>query len=318
MLEYELTIHNQFTGKAFELSQAATKITLSLQRKRTAGKLEFSYLGNISDIEEGNIVTFKVDSVPIFYGYLFKRSIDSKKTVNVLAYDQRRYLKAKGSYNFKNISAEQIIRQLAGEFKLKTGDLCNTGYRIPSLLCESTSIYDICEQAAEKASLAKDKVFVFDDDYGKLVLRCSDDMKQKLVIGEKGLLCDYTFSSDIENTYNQVKIARPNEKTGGADIFMHKSDPEISKWGILQYYQTVNENANDAQVNELAKNILNAMNHTTQSLSLSTIGIVGVRAGHLIQVEIRHLNMYRYLLCESVKHTFENLKHKMDLEMRVY
>ena len=43
-------------------------------------------------------------------------------------------------------------------------------------------------------------------------------MVSDVVIGDKSLLTDYTYKTDIDSqTYNSVKLARPNEETGKAD-----------------------------------------------------------------------------------------------------
>lgn len=46
-----------------------------------------------------------------------------------------------------------------------------------------------------------------------------EDMISNVMIGEKSYLLDYTYKTDIdEQTYNSIKLARPNEETGRADV----------------------------------------------------------------------------------------------------
>ena len=77
------------------------------------------------------------------------------------------------------------------------------------------------------------------------------------VLGDKSLLNDYEFKSDIDSqTYNSVKLARPNEETGRADVFVAQDSKTIAEWGLLQLYQSVDGDRNDAQMKAQAASTL--------------------------------------------------------------
>ena len=82
-----------------------------------------------------------------------------------------------------------------------------------------------------------------------LALQRPEDMISPVVIGERSLLTEYEYKTDIdEQTYNSVKLARPNEDTGRWEVVIAEDSANIGQWGLLQLYQTVDEDVNDAQM----------------------------------------------------------------------
>ena len=69
---------------------------LTLERKGTPGKLEFTVVkGPGLNFAEGDPVKLTVNGTAMFYGFVFKKKRDKGGTIDVVAYDQLRYLKNK-------------------------------------------------------------------------------------------------------------------------------------------------------------------------------------------------------------------------------
>ena len=135
------------------------------------------------------------------------------------------------------------------------------------------------------------KVFVFYDSGDGLALKEAKDLKTDIVIGDHSLMTNYTFDSSIDSqTYNSVKIARPNKETGKADVFIMKDSETIGKWGLLQLYQKVDETANDAQCQEQARVSLEYYDRVLQRLKFSALGVPSLRAGALLLVNLSDLD----------------------------
>jgi len=92
------------------------------------------------------------------------------------------------------------------------------------------------------------------DDFGKLRLSYIEFLKVGLVVdAETAESFDYSSSIDGE-TYNRIKLVRENEKTGKRDVYIAQSGDNMNKWGVLQYFDTVDENMNaSAKANALLK-----------------------------------------------------------------
>ena len=162
------------------------------------------------------------------------------------------------------------------------------------------------------------KIYVFYDGGDGLALTEASDMISGVMIGEKSYLGEYTYKTDIdEQTYNSVKLARPNEQTGRADVFIAQDSGNIEQWGLLQLYQTVDSSANDAQVKAQAAASLEFYNRRMRTLKVSSLGVPGLRAGQMVYMKVPGLgdiNLDQYVLLEKVTHTFENNFHTMEFE----
>lgn len=306
-------------GPIYEVSNCVQSVTYTTNRTGEPGKLEFTInkAGGISFFE-GDVVRFSVDGTLIFYGWIFTKSKDRWDVIDVTCYDRMRYLKASASYAFYDQTAGEIIRQIAQDFQIDVSELEDTGYKIPSLVEEEQTCLDIIEEAVQQTLLNTGKVYIFFDDGDGLSLKEAGNMISDVVIGDKSLLTDYTYKTDIdEQTYNSVKLARPNEETGRADVFVAQDSANIAKWGLLQLYQTVDGDLNDAQIKEQAESTLEYYNQRQRTLSVESLGVVGLRAGQMILMKVEALgdiSLDQFVLLEKVTHTFENNSHTMDFD----
>lgn len=315
----ELLISSRSSGQVLEVSGCAQSITYTTNRTGSPGNLKFTLIAaeNIP-FSEGDPVRFAVDGTLVFYGWVFTRSVDRWGVMEVTCYDRLRYLKASASYAFYGQTAGDIIRQIAGDLQLTVGQVAETGYAIPSLIKEDKTCLDIIGDAVNQTLLNTGVVYTFFDDGDGLALQPAGSMISNILIGEGSLLTDYAYKSDIDQqTYNSVKLARPNEETGRADVFVAMDSSTISEWGMLQLYQTVDGAVNDAQVAAQAEATLAYYNRPMKTFRVSSLGVVGLRAGQMAYLQVPavpELASGAFVLLEKVTHTFENDVHTMEFE----
>lgn len=295
------------------------EFTYTTDRTGSPGKLEFTLLKTEGiSFSEGDAVRVSVDGQLVFYGWVFTKSKDRWNVITVTCYDRLRYLKASASYAFYGQTAGDIIKQIAADFQLEVSEIENTGYKIPSLIEEEQSCLDIISDAIQQTLLNTGKIYVMFDDGKGICLKEAGNMKSNAVIGDGSLLTEYTYKTDIdEQTYNSVKLARPNESTGKADIFIAQDSNNIKRWGLLQLYQSVDEEMNAAQVKARAMTTLKYYNQRMRTLSVDSLGVLGLRAGMMVFMDIKGLgdiNLKQYVLLEKVTHTFSNDTHTMSYD----
>lgn len=318
-MKTELLIANKSSGKIWECSNSVKTVSWETNRTDSPGKLTFTIIksGDLS-FTEGDVVRFSVDGQLQFYGWVFTKSKDRWGVIDVTCYDRLRYFKANASYAFYGQTAGAIIQQIAGDLQVDVGTIASTGYAIPSLVEEDQSCLDIIGSAVQQTLLNTGDIYVFYDDGNGVALRRPEDMISNVVIGEKSLLLDYTYKTDIdEQTYNSVKLARPNKDTGMADVFMDQDSNTIAQWGLLQLYQTIDGDVNDAQVKAQAAASLQYYNRRMRTLSVESLGVPGLRAGMMVLMKVPYLgdiNLDQYVLLEKVTHTWENEIHTMKFE----
>ncbi|EGD48417.1 putative phage cell wall hydrolase [Ruminiclostridium papyrosolvens DSM 2782] len=293
------------------------EITWETSRKGVPGKLEFSVVKDeIISFQEGNLVQLMVDNKNVFKGYVFTKKRSSDQIIKVTAYDQLRYLKNKDTQVFENRTASQIIKELAGKFKLLTGAIEDTGYVIATRVEDNKTLMDMIQSALDITLQNRNKMYVLFDDFGAISLKSIDSLKLDVLI-EKSTAEDFDYTSSIDsNTYNFIKLAYDNDKTKKREIYEAIDSNNIAAWGLLQYYEKVNQNTN---AKAKADGLLKLYNKKTRNLSVSNaIGDIRVRGGCLIPVwlELGDIKVQNYMLVETVKHTFKSNEHYMDITLK--
>ena len=319
-MTYELILLEKGTGRSWDIAPQVQKVTYTTNRTGSPGTLKFTVNASGISFIEGDPVRFSVDGQVVFLGWVFTKSRDRYAVIDVTCYDQLRYLKASASYCFVGRTAGQIIQEIAQDFQLTVGTLDDTGYPIPTLIKEDKSCLDIISAAIQQTLLATGKLYTFFDDAGALSLREAGAMVAQGVVGDGSLLLDYLYKTDIDaHTANCVKLARPNEATGRADVFQVMDSANIARWGLLQLYQTIDEALNDAQAAAQAQAMLSYYNRRWRTLKVSSLGLVGLRAGQMLMMDVPRLgdiSLYGLVLLEKVTHTFEHDTHTMDFEVQ--
>lgn len=306
-----------------DYSNVAKNVEVTTSRMDSPGKMTFTCLENGSiGIPEGSSVEFAVDGFKMFKGYVFiiERKRDGETTYT--AYDQLRYLKANASYVFENMSLSQIIQRIAADFGLTVGTLADTGYIFPCLIEEDTGCLDIIFDALSQTIIQTGKIFLFYDNAGSLSLLEAKELFTNTLIGDGSLATDFTYKRDIDSdTYNRIKLVRKNEQTGRTDAYIHEDTETIKKWGVLQYYGQVDENLNDAQIDQMCQMYLKYYNRVLQTLTIEALGVPRIRAGSIVPVRIgtiEDLSVSRLLLTEKVTHSFDGDAHTMSIEVKSF
>ena len=267
------------------------------------------------NFQEGNPVSFRQDGKDVFYGFVFTKRRDKGGLIQVTAYDQLRYLKNKDTVREVGVKASDLLKMLAADFRLQCGEIEDTGYTIESIAEDDQSLFDIILGALDETTQATGKLFVLYDDFGKLCLRNIANMKREFLV-DRDVSEDIDYSSSIDSqTYNKVKLAYENSGTGKRDVFIAQDGEAMNRWGVLQYYESVQTETGAAQK---ADALLKLYNRKTRTLTVKgVLGDVSVRAGTLVPVSL-HLGdivANTFMLAEKVKHTFRENEHLMDLTL---
>lgn len=292
-------------------------ITWTTERKGVPGSLKFKvFQDDKLAITEGDAVRLKVDDKPIFYGFVFSLKRDKDKRIDVTAYDQLRYLKNKDTYVFNNKKASEIVRMIADDFRMQTGYIEDTEYRIASRVEENTSLFDMIQNSLDITLQNTKYMYVLYDDFGKLTLKGLDNMRLDVLIDEEtGQNYDYKSSID-SNTYNRIKLTYDNDKTKTREVYIAQDSENMNKWGVLQYFEKIQKGENGQSK---ADALLSLYNKKTRNLSIKeNFGDTRVRAGSMVVVNMNlgDIKLKNLMLVEKCKHEFKDSQHTMDLTLR--
>ncbi|MCM3040741.1 hypothetical protein M3201_13640 [Paenibacillus motobuensis] len=314
----ELLLDNK-EGSIWDISELVTDATWKTSRVGKPGSFDFSFIAadNIQ-INNGNIVRAKWDGVPIFYGYIFTIGSDQEEQIKVKCYDQIRYLSTNETYVFKNMTAAAIVKRIADDTGLKWGHVVDTKYRIPSMVEDNQKLIDIICKSFDHTVINTGNIYNFFDEFGALTVRDARDMRLNLVIGDKASMYGYSFEKSIDNeTYNRFKLVQDNKQSGHRDVYAAEDSANIAKWGRLQYFQKVDDNMNEAQINKLLDQLQQIKNRETKKLKLEALGNPSVRAGSYINVRISDLGIDQYYLVDECSHRFSGEDYTISLDLKV-
>ena len=310
----ELIIQNGSKAYAPVLEEG---IEWTTERKGVPGKLTFKILddGKI-DIQEGNAVRFKYNDKNVFFGFVFQKKTDKSKEISITCYEQLRYLKNKDTYVYSNKTAKEFIKMLADDFGLRTGTLTETSYLIENRIEEDKTLFDMIQNALDITLQNTKELFVLFDDFGKLTLDHIQNLRLNLLIDEETSE-DYEYSSSIDSdTYNQIKLTYDNDKTGKREVYIAKDSSHINEWGILQYFEKIDEKTNGKTK---ADALLSLYNKKTKKLSIKNVlGDTRVHAGTsiVVRLTLNDVKIENFMIVEKVKHSFSNSEHFMDLDLK--
>lgn len=319
----EVLIDNK-DGNVWDVSDLVSDVTWKTSRIGRAGSLDMTmlkgdwYQDKNFTINNGDIIQIRKDNFKMFYGYVFEIDSGQDEDIKIKAYDQIRYLMANDTYVFKNATATQAIQQIARDFELKIGNLTDTGYKIPALVEDNKKLLDIIYKALDLTLIATGRHYVLYDDFGQLTLKYVNDLTIDFAIGDESLMYEYGYKRSIDDdTYNKVKIVQDNKNTGQRDVYIVRDSANIAKWGALQLYQSVDENMNEAQINDQLDALIKLKNRENKKLKINAIGDIRIRAGYYIPIFIEELGVGQYFLINECTHKFEGADHSMTLDLKV-
>ncbi len=306
-------------GNNIMLPAVVEDVAIEWERQGQPGKMTFEVVKTDGlSFQEGDPCRFSVDGTPIFYGFVFEKSRkgSNPKIIKVTAYDQLYYLKNKDTYVYANKTATELVRMIAEDFQLRLGSLVDTGYKIASRVEDDQTLFDIIQNALDETLKATGQMYVLYDDVGKLALKPLGELKLNMLVDDE-TAGDYDYKSSIASqTYNKVKLSYENKDTGTREIYIAQDSSHINQWGVLQYYEKLDNSTN---AKAMADALLDLYNTKTRTLKLQDVlGDIRVRAGSMLVVMLGlgDLNVSNYFLVEQVKHSFGDGIHLMDLKLR--
>ncbi len=268
------------------------------------------------DFAEGDAVLLEVNGVKMFFGFVFEKQRTDNETISVKAYDQMRYLQCRDNIEFSPRTASQYVEHIAKLTQIRYGEIEDTKHVLPDRVEESTSYVDMILGALERTKKISGEEYILYDDFGSLTLKNVDSLVANCYISADNTESfNYTTSID-KDTYTKVRLVRSNGREKDTPEYIAKDEESIKKWGVLVYYEKLDDNDN-ATVK--AKELLRQYNRKTVTLSLKNVfGNAEVRAGKsvLVDLDLGDMKLRQFLLVTKCTHTFSQGEHFMHLDLK--
>lgn len=320
-MKLELYLQNSNDGTVYNISDIAGQIQLYSSIDGEAGKLTCVLQkdpNNLLKIANGSIVSFIVDSVGMFFGYIFKIGTDAEQNYQITCYDQLRYLKNSDIYTTKNMTASDIFAKVCKDYNLKYKIKAPTSFIPTAYNHTNKSLYSIIERGMNLASINDNKTYFIKDEFGEITWSELGLEKTNIQIGSGSAMYGYKYEKSIDSdTFNQIKLYIEDKESGTIKSRIVKDSDNIKRWGTLQYLKSVDKETNEAQMRTLAENYLKVKNRETETLSIEAIGIKELTAGKGIKFILEREGIDKWMWIKSATHTFTKYEHTMDLEVDI-
>ena len=299
-----------------DVTHMVSEITWSGSQDEVARKLELNFLYPLHDhyapkvypnIGE-QLFLYDDNHIELFQGRVFyNERLGEQGTIQVTAYDDAiRLAKSKGTYNFKNKTAEAITRTICNDLGISIGSLSSTGI-YQKMLCSNMSMYEIIKGAYATASSQNGKEYMITMKQGKLHVNQVGVEVVDYILRTDTNIIESSYSENAEGVVNKVKIYDEDEQYLGEV----KNDQLIDLIGVLQGIYTKEE---DVQARTVAQSMLKGI---TREVQVTVKGSTSCLSGKKIKIEDALTKLVGFFYIESDEHQWCNGEYRVTTELKI-
>ncbi len=237
----------------------------------------------------------------LFRGKVFyNERLSEQGTIQITCYDDAiRLSKSKGTYNFKNKTAEAITRTVCNDLGISIGKLASTG--IPQkMLCSSMGMYEIIMSAYESASKQNKKKYHIAMKQGKLYVEEVGKKVLDYTLKADSNILESTYSENAEGVVNKVNIYDEEDQYLG----VVQNDELINLVGVFQEIYIKEE---DKQAKTMASSMLQGI---TKEATVTVKGNINCLSGKTIRVEDSLTKLMGSFYIEADEHEWINRQYR--------
>lgn len=327
-MNLEATLFDNRNNKYFDVSRIIGNLEITTCIEDQPGKCTFDIL-RVDDLAfwEGATIAIKIDQAPIFKGFVFTKKRDKQSDlIKVTCFDQLRYLKNKDAFVFEGVTSSQIFEKLCKEYVLTHKVVDASSYICAPRTNDGKALYDMIKYALSETLIATGNRYIIRDNFGVLEHVSIKSLNSGLLLGDGAGVIDFDYQSSIDkDVYNQVKLYQDNKKNNTRKTKVVNDTinggSHLKQWGILQLFESVTEELNDAQMQKRAQDLLKYYNNVKRTLKLECLGSTKVFAGATINCKIKDLgdlSLDKALVVTECTHKIVNEEHLMILSMEVF
>ena len=245
----------------------------------------------------------------LFRGRVFyNERFGEQGTIQITCYDDAiRLSKSKGTYNFKNKTAEAITRIVCKDLGISIGNLAITGI-LQKMLCSNMGMYAIIKEVYESASSQNGKNYSITMKQGKL---CVDQVGNEVVdyvLQVDTNIIESSYSENAEGVVNKIKIYDEDNQY----LEVVQDDELINLLGVFQEVYAKEE---DKQARTVASSMLQGI---TKEAILTVKGNASCLSGKTIKVEDSLTKLMGSFYIKSDEHEWINNQYRSILHLEFY
>ncbi len=308
----------------YDLSEIVSNVQWFTSINSQPGKLTFSIQEDkLVFYRAGDIIEASMDGKQFFKGKVFTRKKQKPGLWQITVYDNMRYLQNEDTIVFGASTAAERFKRICETQGLpyKIGKV--PSYKCAGVVADGKTYYSMLEDAlSETRRAANNSRYTVFDDNGTLRFVALEELNTAYLLGDESLITDYDYEASIDDAYNSIKVVREDEKNKTRQVYIATDSKTIEKWGKLQKVESAKDaDMNAQQLQQQANDLLRENNTESSTLSLDSIGIMGIRAGNSFNLMLSDMKREwgkdtRVALVKTCTHSF-NPVHTMTMEVEV-
>ena len=159
--------NNLQDGTVYDITQAISSIQWGGDIRQAARKLEVDFAVSRDtkipkyNVPLGSMLLLSSNDVELLRGIAFDNQKSTNGTYKAVSFDHLIYLlRSQGTYIFRGVSADNIIRKLCGDFGVPVGNIQDTGVVLNKLVLRGMTIYDMCLTALTETTKLNGKKYM--------------------------------------------------------------------------------------------------------------------------------------------------------------
>ncbi len=303
-----------------DISNTIDKIVWKGQKYRAPRSIDITFVDTAkgyharANAKEGEGLTFLWNGVELFRGIIFNQAHSKKAKATLTAHDNLFYFVSnKDTYVFDDKTASEITTRICSDFQIPIGTIADTGYKIPHHPKRDKLLYDIIMAAINTTYKQTGVRYYLRSLGGKLELIKRVEQVKKWVIENGVNLIDYDYQTSIEKTATRVKMITGEGKE--TIIATAENSELMNAFGVLQYYERVHDEINQAQLQQRTDTALKENGKTGETIKVTALGLPDVISGSAIHLIIPEHGIERGYYIDADKHTFKGNSHTMKLTL---
>ena len=247
----------------------------------------------------------------LFRGRVFyNERFGEQGTIQVTCYDDAiRLSKSKGTYNFKNKTAEAITRTVCNDLGISVGKLASTGIA-QKMLCSNMNMYEIIKEAYASAGSQNGKRYSITMKQGKLCVNQVGNEVIDCTLRADTNIIESSYSENAEGVVNKVKIYDENDQY----LSVVQNNELI---GLLGAFQDIYIREHGKQAKAVAQSMLQGI---AKEISVTVKGNTNCISGGIIKIEDTLTKLVGSFYIDSDEHEWSMGIYSIfiDLKMRHY
>ena len=240
----------------------------------------------------------------LFRGKVFyNERFGEQGTIQITCYDDAiRLSKSKGTYNFKNKTAEAITRTVCNDLGIRVGSLASTGIA-QKMLCSNMNMYEIIKSAYEGASKQNKKNYHITMKQGKLYVEEVGKEVLDYILKADSNILESAYSENAEGVVNKVKIYDEDDQYLG----VVQNDNLI---GLVGVFQEIYIKEESRQAKTVASSMLQGI---TKEAMVTVKGNTSCISGNMIELEDSLTKLVGSFYIESDEHEWSSGQYRVNI-----